>query len=53
MKDAALKVIAAIITAAIVSTAGALWKMNERLTRIETKLETLAPQRVASNGVKL
>jgi hypothetical protein len=38
MKDFFLKVAATVLAAAIVATASALWKMNERLARIETVL---------------
>lgn len=38
VKDFVLKLAGGLITAAILFTAAQLWKMNERLTRIEYKL---------------
>lgn len=41
-------IVAPVAVAAIVGTAGILWSFNARLTRIESKLEALAPASHAS-----
>lgn len=39
VKDFFLRVAGSLLAAAVLATAAALWKMNDRLARIETVLE--------------
>lgn len=48
MKDFALKVLQSITAAAIIGTATILYSFNARLSRIETRLETIAPRSVTA-----
>jgi hypothetical protein len=48
MKDFTLKIASTVLAAALVANVGLLWRMSERLTALETKLELLTHNNFAT-----
>lgn len=53
MKTAIEKILATVVAAGVIANVSVLWNMNSRLTRIETKLETMHAAAPATSSPQL